>query len=224
MTPIREEAELEKRKAERRAQSLTSFLRELSGKWSTDKSRTLDHVIFSPEIAVGAGAKLQQYKDIAVVEVEASKINPDDFLGNFIDLGIKYTPVELTRKMYLNPKNLPKFTWPGNRLLKLFGTIPEEEMRKPMMLDKDGEACITVLKWGRTTDLTVCKATAFVSYVRKYFTERDTAVSKERRLPPWTRNPALSRPKEIPALSWSMGWDGLWASSPAVAGPQTPLT
>jgi hypothetical protein len=81
--------------------------------------------------------------------------------------------------MQPNPKNSRNFTWPGNRLLKLFGTILKEEMRNPQMLDQDSEACITVLKRGRTTDLTVGKATTFVSYTRKYFSERDTAVSKE---------------------------------------------
>jgi hypothetical protein len=85
---IREDAEHEKKKAERRAQTLTNLLQELSRQWSTNKSRTLGHVIFSPEIVVGAGTELQQYtQDIAVIEVEASKINPADFPGNFIDLG-----------------------------------------------------------------------------------------------------------------------------------------
>ncbi|KAF8958833.1 hypothetical protein BDZ97DRAFT_1840183 [Flammula alnicola] len=182
---IREDAEHEKKKADRRAQTLTNFLQELLGQWSTNKSRTLGHVIFSPEIVVGAG---QYTQDIAVIEVDASKISPADFPGNFIDLGTKYTPVELTRKMLPNPnlnaRNFNKFTWPGNRLLKLSGPIPQAEMRHPPMSDPDGEACIPVLKRGRTTDLTVGKATTFVSYTRNlYFSEparRDgaAAVSK----------------------------------------------
>ncbi|KAF8970307.1 hypothetical protein BDZ97DRAFT_1753925 [Flammula alnicola] len=174
---IREDAEHEKKKAERRAQTLTNFLQELLGQWSTNKSRTLGHVIFSPEIVVGAG---QYTQDIAVIEVDASKISPADFPGNFIDLGTKYTPVELTRKMLphpnLNARNFNKFTWPGNRLLKLSGPIPQAEMRHPPMSDPDGEACITVLKRGRTTDVTVGKATTnFVSYTRNlYLSEPDS--------------------------------------------------
>jgi len=103
---IREGAKLEKEKAERRAKTLIRFHQELLGKWSTDKSRILGHVIFSPEIVVAAGTELQQYtQDIAVIEVDDSKIKPADFPGNFIDLGTKYTPAELTRKMHPNPRN-----------------------------------------------------------------------------------------------------------------------
>jgi hypothetical protein len=176
---IRKDAEHKKEKAERKVPALEKFLQELSVQWSTNKSRILGHIIFSPEIIVGAGIELQYTQDLAVVEVDASKINPGDFPGNFIDLGTKYTPVELTRKMHPNSKNSRNFTFPGDHLLTLFGTIPKEEMRNPQMWDKDGEACIMVLKRGRTTDLTVGRATTFVSYTRKYFSEHDTAMSKE---------------------------------------------
>jgi hypothetical protein len=125
--------------------------------------------------------ELQQYtQDMAVIEVEASKINPANFPGNFIDLGTKYTPIELTRKMQPNPMNSRNFTWPGtaaNRLLKLFGTIPKEEMRNPQMFDQDGEACITVRVEG--SRFTHSQATTFNSYTCKYFSEGDTAISKE---------------------------------------------
>lgn len=47
------------------------------------------------------------------------------------------------------------------------------------MLDRNGPPCITVLKRGRSTNLTVGRATTFVSYTRKYFSEDDVAVSKE---------------------------------------------
>lgn len=63
-------------------------------------------------------------QDIAVFEVESSKINPANFPGNFIDLGMKYSLVELTRKVDLNPMNPHRFTWADDRLLKLWGTVP----------------------------------------------------------------------------------------------------
>jgi hypothetical protein len=52
-------------------------------------------------------------------------------------------------------------------------------MRKPKMYDQNGDACIIVLKRGRTTGLTVGRATTFVSYTRKYVSDNNTAVSKE---------------------------------------------
>jgi hypothetical protein len=81
--------------------------------------------------------------------------------------------------MHPNPKNSHNFDFPGDRLLKLWGTIEEDEMRKPKMYDQNGDACIIVLKRGRTTGLTVGRTTTFVSYTRKYFSDNNTAVSKE---------------------------------------------
>jgi len=178
---IREDAELEIKKAKRRAEGLTDFHRKLSAHWATDKSRILGHVIYSPPIVIGANTDQQQYtQDIAVIEIDTKKIKPNDFPGNFIDLGTKYTPSELRRKMQPPaPENPSNFTFPGNRLLRIWGTIPREEMREPKMFDQNGEACITVLKRGRSTNLTLGRATTFVSYTRKYISENDAAVSKE---------------------------------------------
>lgn len=177
---VREDAQGLVKKAEANVQALTNFKRELSTHWSTDTSRTLGHVIFSPPIVVGAGTEQQQYtQDVAVIAIDTSKIEPNRFAGNVIDLGTKYSPYALSRMMHPNLKNSHNFKFPGNRLLKLWGTIEEDEMRKPKMYDQNGDACIMVLKRGRTTGLTVGRATTFVSYTRYYFSDNDTAVSKE---------------------------------------------
>ncbi|KAF9787061.1 hypothetical protein BJ322DRAFT_1186070 [Thelephora terrestris] len=86
---ICEDAELEKRKAVQRAQSLTTFHQELSERCTHKTLRS------------------------------SKSLKLDDFPGNCIDLGNKYTSAELTRKMRSNPENPHKFTWPGNRLLRL---------------------------------------------------------------------------------------------------------
>jgi len=177
---MHKDAKFRVKDARARARALTDFHQELLANWATDESRILGHVVYSPPIVVAADTDQQQYtQDIAVIEIDPSKINPNDFPGNLIDLGTKYTSTELTKKMHLNPRNPRNFTFLEDNLLKLWGTIPEEEMREPKMLDKNGEPCITVLKRGRSTDLTVGRATTFVSYSRKYFSENDTTVSKE---------------------------------------------
>ena len=146
---------------------LTSFHRELSTQWATDDRRILGHVIFSPPIAVGCGTG-QYTRDIAVIAVDAFKINLASFAGNVIDLGFKFSPQQLTEMMYPDPRNARKFKYPGNRLLRLHGTITEEEMCNPDMYDCNGELCIIVLKLGRTTDLTVGRANNVFSYTRYY--------------------------------------------------------
>ena len=78
------------REAEIRKQCLTIFLQEIKSQWSSPKSHIFGHVKFSPKIVVSAGNPEQQFtQDIAVFEVESSKIDPADFLRNFIDLGTK---------------------------------------------------------------------------------------------------------------------------------------
>jgi hypothetical protein len=135
---------------------------------------------FSPPIVIGAGTKQQQYtQDVAVIAIDASKIEPSRFAGNVIDLGTKYSPYELTCMMHPNLKNSHNFDFPRDRLLKLWGTVEEDEMKHPKVYDQNGDACIVVLKRGRTTGLTVGRSTTFITYTRKYFSLNDTAVSKE---------------------------------------------
>ena len=81
--------------------------------------------------------------------------------------------------MRLNPANSHQFFWPVDGLLRLWDTIPIDEMRQPTILDKNGDPCIAVLKRSSTTNVTVGKVLRVIAYVRKHLTEHDTAVSKE---------------------------------------------
>ena len=96
--------------AEANVKALTAFRHELSTHWATDQSRVLGHVIFSPPITVGDGTE-QYTQDVAVIEIDASKIDPSTFTGNVIDLGSKFTPDVLTRMMCPNPKNAHNFDY-----------------------------------------------------------------------------------------------------------------
>ncbi|KAI0267791.1 hypothetical protein BC834DRAFT_968701 [Gloeopeniophorella convolvens] len=139
--------------AAERVMDLNAFHYELSTNWSTEHSRVLGHVIFSPPIVVGAGTE-QYTQDVAVIEIDASKIDPGSFQGNVIDLGTKYPGEVLTAMMYPNPRNTHNFEYPGDRLLSLRGTITDEEMRRPTSYDQNNDPCIMVLKRGRTSGLT----------------------------------------------------------------------
>ena len=165
-------------RAEANVKALTAFRHELSTHWATEQSRVLGHVIFSPPITVGAGTE-QYTQDVAVIEIDAAKIDPSTFTGNVIDLGSKFTPDVLTSMMYPNPKNVHNFEYPGDRLLSLRGTIADKEMREPAMYDKNGDPCLIVLKRGRTTDLTVGRANNIRSYTRNCFGDNEPEVSKE---------------------------------------------
>jgi hypothetical protein len=174
----REDAQSLLGRAEASVAALTAFHHELSTHWATEQSRVLGHVIFSPPIVFGAGTE-QYTQDVAVIDIDASKIDPSSFPGNVIDLGTKFPPDVLTAMMYPNPKNTHCFEYPGDRLLSLRGTITDNEMRRPTTYDQNSEPCIMVLKRGRTTGLTVGRANNIFSYTRNHPGDNDSGVSKE---------------------------------------------
>lgn len=96
-------------------------------------------------------------------------LDPSTFRGNFIDLGIKFTPLVLTTMIHPDAASPHSFTFPGDRLLPLRGTIEIDEMHHPKTYDQNGEPCIMVLKNGRTTGFTVGRANNIDSYTRKRF-------------------------------------------------------
>ncbi|KAK0497408.1 hypothetical protein EDD18DRAFT_1384333 [Armillaria luteobubalina] len=120
--------------AEANVKALAAFQLELSSQWATEESRILGHYI----------------QDVAVINIDSSKIDPSSFAGNVTDLGTKFSPHVLTSMMCPNPKNSHNFEYPGDRLLSLQGTIKDEELRRPTMYDQNDERCIIVLKRGKT--------------------------------------------------------------------------
>jgi hypothetical protein len=71
--------------------ALTSIHNQLSTDWAADDRRVVGHVIFSPPIAFGVGTG-QYTRDMAVIAVDASKIDLASFGGNVIDVGFKICP------------------------------------------------------------------------------------------------------------------------------------
>jgi len=67
----------------------------------------------------------------------------------------------------------------SDRLLPLRDLISEDFMRKPDMLDHDGESCLLVIKNGNATGVTIGRATGIFSYVRKYSSNNTHQTSTE---------------------------------------------
>ena len=151
-----EDAQKGLRKVEVKVKGLTAFHQELSMYWTTKNSWILGHVIFSLSIAASSGIK-QYTQDVAVIKVDASKIDPSSFVGNIVDLST-ILPEMLISIMYANPRNSHNFNYPCDHLLSLQGTIPDDELCNPTMYDQDNNPCIMAIKCGRATSLTVSHA------------------------------------------------------------------
>ncbi|KAI1793524.1 hypothetical protein LXA43DRAFT_971863 [Ganoderma leucocontextum] len=118
--------------------------------------------------------------DWAVVEILPSMISKLNFIGNAIDLGsIKVD--ELTAWMYPHNANPHSFEYPGDRLLRFFGTVSDAEMYQPnpKTMDQDNEPVIMVLKNGNTTNLTVGRLNTIRAFTRPYFKGEPDEMSKE---------------------------------------------
>ena len=61
------------------------------------------------------------------------------------------------------------FKYPCGGLLQLRDVIKEDEIRKPFMLGRNGEECITVIKNGSATGVTIGRgSTSIESFLREY--------------------------------------------------------
>ena len=148
--------------------------------WKKQENRVLGHVILSPPIGVDVGED-GFTEDWAVIEIDNSKVDSTNFVGNVIDLGTTIPINKFMKWMFPHPANPPSFKYPRNRLLKLYGTISDEEMWKPnpKTLDHANEPCIMVIKRGHASDLTVGRLNTIRSFTRVYFKGQPGQISKE---------------------------------------------
>ena len=132
----------------------------------------MGHVLYASPFGVGAD---QHTEDFAIIELDPSKTDAQNFKGNAIDLGTKFTVVDFDRMMNSHPTDPKNFKYPLDRLLPLQGTISTAELRRPTMVDQNGEPCLMVLKRGNATDLTIGRGNNIFSFVRHCFVARNNS-------------------------------------------------
>jgi len=183
---------------------LGAFHQEVISKWENPAGRILGHVALAPPLEFSVGS-LEFTQDIAVIEVDSSKIDASNFRGNVIDLGTDINSADFAVRMYPDVLNRAHFKYPSDRLLKLHDTLSVDEMRHPQTVDQDGEKCIMVLKNGSKTNLTFGRANNIFSYTRYHFENSPGIISKE-----WAILPADSKsgPFSAPGDSGSVIVDG----------------
>lgn len=147
--------------------TVESFLKQVSGEWASPEGRILGHVSFSPSLEFGWGED-EYTRDFALIEVDASKINGTNFTGNMIDLGTKISPYKLTEMMCPDVENSHSFEYPVDGFLKVSGTIPQDEIRRPPSLKENRENFLMVMKHGIASGLTVGRASGLRSVVHNY--------------------------------------------------------
>jgi len=172
----REYAQAKSDESKKALPKLNTFYQDLLTHWATPESRVLGHVVLSPPIDVDGD---NYTEDWAVIQIDASKVNVTNFDGNAIDIGSRISPYDFICMMSPDPRNAHSFEYPLDCLLRLKGTIPDEEMRNLTALDENNNPCLMVVKRGNATGLTVGRANDVFSYVRDYNGGGNTKTSKE---------------------------------------------
>ena len=105
-----------------------------------------------------------------------------------IYLGDEIPTWEFTRKMHPSPKSIA-FKFPSDHLLKLGGTISDNEIRHPTTLDENWDPCIVVIKQGSTSCTTIGRSSGIMSFVRQYSGDISSKTSKEWAILPYDHKP-----------------------------------
>ncbi|KAH7887054.1 hypothetical protein F5I97DRAFT_1936606 [Phlebopus sp. FC_14] len=122
---------------------LEKFYNELNSQWGDIARRNIGHVDWAPEISVDVEGR-HYTKDIA-------RFRPH-FKGNVVDLGVKFTPRQLTDMYYPQSAGGTVFKFPANRQPRTNGRATREPLANPDCSDSNGEPCPTAMKDGNTTD------------------------------------------------------------------------
>jgi hypothetical protein len=159
----RQEAEQDLRKAENGLEGLKALRHEIATRWREKEKRVFGELVWAPPIVLSTEPG-QFTLDLAVIRIDAGKLDANNYRGNTINIGTKYTRQEFMDKVYLNPTNPTSFKFPVNRLVTLRNQVPESPL-----LDADSEPCLIVFKNGAKTGTTIGKASNVSSYTRNYF-------------------------------------------------------
>ncbi|KAH7876924.1 uncharacterized protein C8R40DRAFT_1159842 [Lentinula edodes] len=123
--------------------------------WSDLKLyRNIGHVQYAEAISVDVEGGTRYTLDWAAFVADEAKVK-DEFEGNVVDLGSKYSPYVLTHMFNPPGGGSTTFKFPYDRKLRIEGCATKEDLSHPEELDSEGQHCLMVGKNGNTTDLTI---------------------------------------------------------------------
>ncbi|XP_006462151.1 hypothetical protein AGABI2DRAFT_186201 [Agaricus bisporus var. bisporus H97] len=144
---------------------LESFHDEVCKNWShVNLHRNIGYVQFTAGITTDVEGGTQYTSDWGAFLAAEAKVKPE-FEGNVIDLGSKYSVVELTRMFCARLDGPMTFKYPGSSKLQIVGCATKEDLANPAEFDRNGQCCLIVGKDGNSTDLTVGCYAGLVSFI-----------------------------------------------------------
>ncbi|KEP47577.1 hypothetical protein V565_150820 [Rhizoctonia solani 123E] len=138
---------------------LQAFFKEVNAQWSDIARRTIGFVDWAPSISVDVDER-HYTRDIGTVELDSEKFK-DNFQGNVVDLGNKFTLHELNKMFWPDDSNRSGIC----RLLRIQGVVTREHLATPDCHDKHGDPTYIVGKDGNTTGFTVGRYSGLEAYL-----------------------------------------------------------
>ncbi|KAG9080141.1 hypothetical protein FRC06_007036, partial [Ceratobasidium sp. 370] len=154
---------------------LQAFFKVVNTQWNDIARRNVGFVDWAPHISVDVD-DLHYTRDIGTVALDPQKFK-DNFLGNVVDLGNKFTFHELNTMFWPVGSNPSGIEFPDNRLLKIQGVVTRELLAAPDCYDEDGDPIYIVGKDGNTTDLTVGRYAGLEAYLCDEFGKESIEVA-----------------------------------------------
>ncbi|KAG7448833.1 uncharacterized protein BT62DRAFT_730250 [Guyanagaster necrorhizus] len=162
-----EKAEKNLQRAETKMKALRDFRREIATHWRPEEKRVFGELAWAPPITYSTEPG-EYTLDLAVIKINAGKLDADNYHGNTINIGDKYKHWEFMEKIYQHPTSSKSFEFPVDRLVTLQGQVPETVLVNLPVLDTNSEPCLVVFKNGANTGTTIGKTNNVSSYTRIY--------------------------------------------------------
>ena len=166
---LREDVQRQLVKARRAIVQLEQSMTDLKRYREDPQNRIIGHVVLSPPLVLNAG-KDGFVQDFAVVEVDTTKIDATNFIGNAIDLGTEIPATTVTFWMDTSSISEPSFKYPHHCIFQLSSLLSRNEIHTSPN---------TVLKRTSSSALTVGRLNNICSLVRKAFDTKPTELSGE---------------------------------------------
>lgn len=164
----REQAVWKLQDAELGLKALKAFRHEIATHWEVKENRVFGELVWAPPIVLSTDPG-QYTLDIAIIKFDAGMLAADNYRGNAINIGDKYTRQQFMEQVCLHPTSPTSFKFPANRCVALQDQVPASDIVKPPMLDANRESCLLVFKNGANTGTTTGKANNVSSYTRNSF-------------------------------------------------------
>lgn len=91
---------------------------DIETQWNTKEKRVFGKLVWAPPIALSTEPG-QYTLDLAVIKIDADKLDANNYRGNSINIGNKYTRQQFMDKVYLHRTGPASFKFPANRLVTL---------------------------------------------------------------------------------------------------------